>query len=161
MIEFGNHHHGVILSQRMKSVYSPASEIVISRSEKGNLYGGCIYEGYTGTAIGIHICGMRPNWINRDLIYFCFAYPFNQLKVNMLLGKVASTNLEALNIDLHLGFKVVATIEGAVPGGNLLIVRMDREDCHWLHPRYRPRNLEIHNGSVVHREEQVCIGSIH
>lgn len=151
MIEFNNPHHGVALSQRMNSVFSPASEVVISRSEEGRLYGGCIYDGYTGTAIGIHICGMRPNWINRSLIYFCFAYPFLQLKVNMLLGKVASTNQAALDIDLHLGFRVVATIPGAVPGGDLLIVRLNREDCRYLHPGYRPKNLEIVNGGVVVR----------
>lgn len=151
MIHFGNAQHGWELSKSMKAVYSPDAEMCISRTENEQLYGGCIYDGFTGPAIGIHICGMRPNWINRQLIWYCFAYPFIQLKCNMLLGKVASTNEAALKLDLHLGFKVVCSIPGAVPGGDLLIVRMDREDCHWL--RHPPRAKQVINGQTV------CAGS--
>ena len=150
MIEFNNDKHGEKLAQRMGSVFSPKAEKVISRSERGVLYGGCIYDGHTGPAVGIHVVGMRPNWVNRHLIYFCFAYPFYQLKVDMLLGKVASTNKAALKLDLHLGFRVLYAIEGAVPGGDLLILRMDKNDCRWLDRP--PTDIEIVPGGIAVRK---------
>jgi RimJ/RimL family protein N-acetyltransferase len=80
----------------------------------------------------MHTAAIVPNWISKDLLWACFDYPFNILKVKVILASVASTNTEALKLDRHLGFKDKAYIEDAHIDGDLVILAMRREDCRWL-----------------------------
>jgi RimJ/RimL family protein N-acetyltransferase len=80
----------------------------------------------------MHTAAIVPNWISKDLLWACFDYPFNILKVKVILASVASTNEEALKLDRHLGFKDKAYIEDAHIDGDLVILAMRREDCRWL-----------------------------
>jgi RimJ/RimL family protein N-acetyltransferase len=132
MIELGSILHGQKIATAMKAVYNSSSETVISRSERGRLYGGCIFSDYTGTSVCMHIAGFTPTWINRDMIAVCFRYAFNQLHSKVIIGRVASTNVKALKLDLHLGFREVARIKDAVPDGDIIILELRREDCKWL-----------------------------
>ena len=80
----------------------------------------------------MHTASIVPNWISKDLLWACFDYPFNILKVKVILATVASTNKEALKIDRHLGFVDKAYIEDAHLDGDLVILAMRRENCRWL-----------------------------
>jgi RimJ/RimL family protein N-acetyltransferase len=80
----------------------------------------------------MHTAAIVPNWISKDLLWACFDYPFNILKVKVILASVASTNTEALRLDRHLGFVDKAYIEDAHIDGDLIILAMRRENCRWL-----------------------------
>ena len=80
----------------------------------------------------MHTAAIVPNWISKDLLWACFDYPFNILKVKVILASVASTNEEALRLDRHLGFVDKAYIEDAHLDGDLVILAMRRENCRWL-----------------------------
>lgn len=80
----------------------------------------------------MHTAAIVPNWISKDLLWACFDYPFNILKVKVILASVASTNTEALKLDRHLGFLDKACIEDAHIDGDLIILAMRRENCRWL-----------------------------
>ena len=80
----------------------------------------------------MHTAAIVPNWISKDLLWACFDYPFNILKVKVILASVASTNTEALKLDRHLGFVDKAYIEDAHIDGDLVILAMRRENCRWL-----------------------------
>ena len=80
----------------------------------------------------MHTAAIVPNWISKDLLWACFDYPFNILKVKVILATVASTNEEALKLDRHLGFVDKAYIEDAHIDGDLVILAMRRENCRWL-----------------------------
>jgi len=80
----------------------------------------------------MHTAAIVPNWISKDLLWACFDYPFNILKVKVILASVASTNTEALRLDRHLGFVDKAYIEDAHLNGDLVILAMRRENCRWL-----------------------------
>ena len=80
----------------------------------------------------MHTASIVPNWISKDLLWACFDYPFNILKVKVILASVASTNKEALRLDRHLGFVDKAYIEDAHIDGDLVILAMRRENCRWL-----------------------------
>lgn len=80
----------------------------------------------------MHTAAIVPNWISKDLLWACFDYPFNILKVKVIIASVASTNEEALKLDRHLGFVDKAYIEDAHIDGDLVILAMRREDCRWL-----------------------------
>jgi RimJ/RimL family protein N-acetyltransferase len=80
----------------------------------------------------MHTAAIVTNWISKDLLWACFDYPFNILKVKVILATVASTNTEALKLDRHLGFVDKAYIEDAHIDGDLVILAMRRENCRWL-----------------------------
>jgi RimJ/RimL family protein N-acetyltransferase len=80
----------------------------------------------------MHTAAIVPNWISKDLLWACFDYPFNILKVKVILASVASTNTEALKLDRHLGFVDKAYIEDAHIDGDLVILAMRRENCRWI-----------------------------
>jgi RimJ/RimL family protein N-acetyltransferase len=61
-----------------------------------------------------------------------FDYPFNQLKVKKLIGKVAEDNEDAVKLDEHFGFVLEATVHDYSPSGALKIYTMVREQCRIL-----------------------------
>ena len=105
----------------------------IGLERDGELIAGVLYEDYNGANVLMHVAaepGRR--WLNREYLHKCFAYPFGQLECKRVTGVVPSNNLEALRFDLHLGFEVEAVLTGAHPGGDLIVLRMLRENCRWI-----------------------------
>lgn len=111
----------------------------ISRTIDGELAGGVTYAGYTGASIHMHMAGFRPDWGDRDMLWVCFDYPFNQLGCKKVFAQVPETNTKALEIDQRLGFKIVAKIEDVFPDGACYVLALAREDCRWL--KLKPRNI--------------------
>lgn len=90
------------------------------------------YDNIMDKSCQMHTAAIVPNWISKDLLWACFDYPFNILKVKVILALVASNNMEALRLDRHLGFIDKAYIEDAHVDGDLVILAMRRENCRWL-----------------------------
>lgn len=139
MIQFGNHEHGYRIAEAAGCVYNPAVDQVISRVEDGELWGGNIITGFTGVSVHMHTAGFRPGWANRDFLWVLFHYPFVQLGCRTVFGQVPESNTKALEIDLKLGFKIVARIDDVFPDGACLVLSLAREDCRWLN--LKPRGL--------------------
>ena len=111
-----------------------------ARVVDGDLYGGVVYNGYTEASMMIHSAAFHDRWINRDLLWITFDYPFNQLGVHRLFGQVPADNLAALKFNRNLGFRTVAIIEGVYKDDVAChVMRMDREDCRFL--KIRPRHI--------------------
>lgn len=104
----------------------------IARVMDGELAGGVIYSGYTKKSISMHVAGFRDDWINRDMLWICFDYPFMQLGCEVLFGQVPSDNLRALEFDMKLGFKIRARIEDVFPDADLFVLAMRKDECRWL-----------------------------
>ena len=141
MIEFNNQDHGRILADEIGIQYNPEHDTVIARvTSQGNLLGGVIFNNYTGTSITIHVAGFSPTWINPDMLWVTFHYPFVRLGCRKIIGQVSSGNSRALEFDKKLGFIEEARIKDVYPDGDLVLVSMTREDCRWL--RIKPRSLK-------------------
>lgn len=140
MIEFSNHEHGYRIANAAGCIFNPACDQVISITSQGKLLGGNVLTGYTGASIHMHTAGFVPRWATRDFLWVAFDYPFNQLGCKKVFGQVPEYNKQALEIDLKLGFKVVARIEDVFPDGACLVLALAREDCRWLN--LKPRSLK-------------------
>lgn len=138
MIRFNHAEDGHAIAAAAGCTFNAAVDVVIARFEK-KLLGGVIYQNYTGTSINCHMAGFEPNWINKDLLWICFDYPFNQLGCKYMFGQVPSCNSKALDFDTKLGFTELTRIPGVFPNGELVVLRMAREDCRYL--RLRPRGF--------------------
>lgn len=139
MILFGDHDHGFQIAAAAGSAFNPYADMVISRVDERGLLGGAVYQNYTGASIGMHVAGFHADWLNKDLLWVGFHYPFVQLGCQRIFGQVPASNLQALEFDLRLGFKEVTRIDGVFPDGGLIVLAMDRDDCKWL--RLRPTGL--------------------
>lgn len=117
----------------MDGDWQPGRGTAIGLKEDGELIAAAVYDSYNGRSLCMHVAALPGRfWCTRDFRYYCFAYPFYQLKVSKILGMVASTNLAARRFDENLGFVLEATLKDAHPGGDLLIYSMTKDQCRWL-----------------------------
>jgi RimJ/RimL family protein N-acetyltransferase len=115
------------------------SDQCIARIRDDKLMGGILYTGYTGRSVEMHVAGFDPRWINKDILWMAFDYPFNQLEVLKVLGRVSSGNSRALDFDYKLGFVLEAVIKDVYPDGDLLVLSMYSDQCRWL--KLKPRTV--------------------
>lgn len=139
MIHVGNDAHGRQVMKAINSIFSPVTMQVISRDEKGELYGGVIYENYTGVngSVLAHVAGFRPNWLNRDMLYIMFDYPFKQLGCRAVFLQVPESNGPSLKFAKSLGFKEYLLIEDVFPNDNMILLKMKADDCRFLNVKPR------------------------
>jgi len=117
----------------------------IGLEENGELIAGVVYDDFNGSNVWMHVAASPgKKWLNREYLWFCFHYPFNQLGVNRVSGWVEVNNMEARRFDEHLGFKAEAVLEGAGRDGqDVIIYRMWRHECRFIKGN---RNVEMaHN----------------
>jgi hypothetical protein len=143
MILMGQRSHGDAIAHAAGIEYKYGVDPIISRvTSEGNLMGGVIYQGYTGKggSIGMHVGAFKPNWVNRDLLWVCFDYPFNQLEVNKIFGLTPATNKVAMDFNYNLGFTYETSVRDVFADGDMVVLSMYRKDCRWL--KVKPRTLQ-------------------
>lgn len=97
------------------------------------LVAGVLYEDWNGANILGHVAAVPGRrWLNREFLWFCFHYPFEQLGVKRITGIVPSVNADARRFDESLGFELEATLKDAHPLGDLCVYKMTRDKCRWL-----------------------------
>lgn len=96
----------------------------------GDIRGVVGFDGYNGASIAMHIAG-DPGWLNRDLLKAVLDYPFNVCKVKVLLAYISASNEKSMRLAKHFGFKVAATLDGAHPDGDLVLLTMQRDQCRF------------------------------
>lgn len=104
----------------------------IGRVVDNNLIGVVGYNGFTGTSCYMHMAGEGGRWMNKRFVHEAFRYPFETLKLKMVLATVSSGNTRALEIDKRFGFRELIYIPGAHEEGGIHVLQMLREECRWL-----------------------------
>lgn len=132
MLVLNNHEHARAIAKEAGCFFNPECDHCISRAEDGRLLGGVIFTGYTGASIGLHVAGFDPRWLDRDMLWMTFHYPFEQLGVRKITGTIPSGNRKALLFNRKLGFAEEARIADVFPDGDLVIMSMTRDQCRWL-----------------------------
>lgn len=117
--------------------FVPKLHFCIARySESDKLMGGTLYTDFWGGSVGCHFAGFAPGWINRELLWLGFDYPFNHLKVKKLFGTIRESNVQSRNVALRLGYKIEYLIEGVFNRSDgingMYLMSMLKEDCKWL-----------------------------
>jgi hypothetical protein len=131
---------GPWLMKLLKTEWFPGRGSIIGLWEDGvGPIAGCLYESYNKASIIGHLAGVGKKWMNREYLWYCYYYPFEELKVNKIIGVVESDNLEAQKLDEHMGFTKEATLVGCAPKGDLIIYTMTKDQCRWLQLRNKYR----------------------
>ena len=113
----------------------PQTTQCIGQLKDGNLVAVAGYTNFMPKACEIHIGSVGEHWASKDFIWAVFDYPFNKLGVSVILGQICADNTDALKLNRHLGFKVVAEIPDALMSGDLVIMAMRKEECRFLNIR--------------------------
>jgi hypothetical protein len=140
MIHSGELAHAEVIAAVADCIFNPDAHICISRTnDLGMLLGGVIYQGFNGAggSITMHVAGFDPHWINRDMLWACFHYPFVQLKVRSIFGQTPAKNKKALEFNRKLGFTEVYRVDEFFPNDDMIVFRMRAEECRWL--KIKPR----------------------
>jgi RimJ/RimL family protein N-acetyltransferase len=142
MIHVNNYDHGQMIMKAINSDFTEVTMQVISRSENGVLYGGVVYENYTGPkgSCLVHIAGFNKRWINRDMLYIMFDFPFRQLDCRQAFCQVAGKNTETLAFNKSFGWEEVITLEDVFPDDDMILMRMRRDNCRYLD--VKPRTVQ-------------------
>ena len=115
--------------------YFPGRYAAVGELKNGEPSVGVLYEGFTGTNVSCHIRGVE-GWANRRVLSYIFDYPFNRLKVKRMTCAIRSDNQKSLDMVKKMGFELECKLDQAIPGGDVLIFRMFRENCKYLGGRY-------------------------
>jgi hypothetical protein len=110
----------------------PKNLMCIGQEIDGELKAVSSYSNFQGKSCNFSLAG-EGNFMNKDYLWAMFDYPFNILKLKVIIATIAGNNEKSLKLSRHLGFKEIANIADAHKDGNLIIMVMKREDCKWLH----------------------------
>lgn len=124
---------GPWICAQLETDWLPGRGSCIGMEEDGDIVAGVLFDSFNGASICMHVAALPgKRWMNRELLWTCFAYPFLQLRVRKILGFVAEGNRVARAFDEHLGFVREATLTNAHPSGALIVYSMTRSQCRWL-----------------------------
>jgi RimJ/RimL family protein N-acetyltransferase len=139
-IRFNHPADGYAIAECAGTAFNPSRDISICRLRDDVRLGGVMFSNYTTESIAIHSGSWTEHWINRDMLFATFDYPFKQLKVNRIFGYVPENNLHAIQFNKNVGFTHVATIPGMFEHGvACYLMKLEREDCRFLN--VKPRGI--------------------
>jgi hypothetical protein len=106
----------------------------------GKLVAGAMYESYKGPNGSITMAGrIDSKFLPPKFYWMIFDYPFNQLKVEKIVGFVSEKNRKAQVLDEHLGFVLETRIKNYLPDADALVYSMTKEQCRFIGAKYAKR----------------------
>lgn len=90
------------------------------------------YNGFVGHTCCMHVVIQRPDLVSPRIVREAFEYPFIIAECVAVLALVDSTNEAALKFDTKLGFKEIDRIPHGGVDGDLVVMKMMRDECRWL-----------------------------
>ena len=104
----------------------------IGQEKDGKLIAVVGYNSFLPNSCQMHIASTDVLWPTKDFLFAVFDYPFNKLKVKVIIAPICKGNVKPLNMCRKLGFEQVADIPYGHPDGDLIVVAMKRNQCKWL-----------------------------
>ena len=120
------------VSLAAKVAFIPRWHQCLARMSGDDVLGGIIYTSYHYASMEMHVAGFVPQWLNRELLWAAFDYPFRSLNLLKVISPIPETNKKSLAFCLNLGFKVEATIADVFPDGGMNILSLYKDDCRFL-----------------------------
>lgn len=135
-VRFNHIPDGQAVADKIGYIYfHPVHDRVIARVDRSkNLRGAVIYtqsSGRGGSCV-CHIAAFDRCWLNQDMLWVMFDYPFNQIGVKKIIIQVPESNTRSFNFVKNLGFVVEHVIEHGYPGESMILMSMTRAQCRFL-----------------------------
>jgi L-amino acid N-acyltransferase YncA len=118
-------------SQPLLELFGPPPYVVpyhcMWNEENSQVMGGFIWSHYGGGTIQMHQAGRGP-WVTRRLLRAAFTYCFDELGVQVILGMQKSSQQQAYDLAIRVGFQQL----GVIPKVGICVLTMVREQCLYL-----------------------------
>lgn len=126
------------VAKRTSEFGNYGAAVGIGMESDGKLIAGVVFNDYNGANICMHVASdLSRSWMNKEFLWFCFYYPFEQAKVKRITTVVAESNEAAIKFNRHIGFTEETRLKDAHPDGDLIVFRMFRDACRWSNRRER------------------------
>jgi len=110
----------------------PQETMCIGSVKDSELVGVTGFNAFMPNSCQIHVAAKDVQFLTREYLNCVFDYPFNKLKVKVIIAPICKDNVKSLNLCRKLGFEQVADIPYGHPNGDLIVVTMKRNQCRWL-----------------------------
>jgi RimJ/RimL family protein N-acetyltransferase len=110
----------------------PQETMCIGSIKNDKLVGVTGFNSFLPDSCQIHVASTDVYFLSKWYLNCVFDYPFNKLKVKVILAPIYKGNVKSLNLCRKLGFEQVADIPYGHPDGDLIVVAMKRNQCKWL-----------------------------
>ncbi len=118
--------------------YTAAVGIGVERD--GEIQGAVVFHEFNGASIRIHVVSNKSaSWITREWLHVIFSYAFDQCKVKRVTGFTPEVNAHALQFNKRIGFVEEARLKDAEPTGDVVVLKMTRDNCRWIDYEHFPR----------------------
>ena len=119
---------------RFNPIYATSWQTGIVTKRHGEVIAAALYHEFNGSNVFMHVAGTPgTNWLTREMLYWCFHYPFMQLGCQRITGWIEDHNWASRHFAERTGWTHETTLEKASStGGDVLIYRMMREDYRYV-----------------------------
>jgi RimJ/RimL family protein N-acetyltransferase len=101
--------------------------------QDGTLVAGIVFHQFNDSNAVTHIAVTKPSKRLVELLRHAANYAFNRVGLLRLTGLVTSGNIQALRLDLHLGWELEFTMKSAgARGEDMHVLVMWPDKCRWL-----------------------------
>lgn len=117
---------------KLLNIELPSDSVCLGRVIDGKLRAVAVFCEFKGNMCNFHLCGTGNHWMSKEFLWAMFDYPFEKLRLKVILAVIAGSNKKSLRLGRKLGFKELAKIPDAIDDGGLVIFTMRPADCRWL-----------------------------
>lgn len=110
----------------------PQETACIGQEKDGKIVAVFGFNNFTANSCQIHVASVGEYWFSKELLFAMFDYPFNKVKVKVIMATVYKGNIKSLNFCRKLGFVQVGDIPYGHAKGDLIVFAMKRNQCRWL-----------------------------
>ena len=119
------------LETKLKTPLSDKAVFLGRLRADGSIWGVVGFDNFSKFDCEMFMAG-EPGWVSRTFCKAVFSYPFKQLGLLRVTGRVESTDTKTLDIDKRLGFQVEGCLRNALGENDIIIVGMLRHECKWV-----------------------------
>ena len=119
------------LESKLKTTLSDSAQYLGRLRDDGSIWGVVGFDNFSEYDCEMFMAG-EPGWISRTFMKASFAYPFKQLGLSRVTGRVDAHDTKTIDIDKRLGFRVEGRLRNALGDRDIVIVGMLRQECRWI-----------------------------
>ena len=119
------------LQERVVTELSPNAVFLGRLRDDGSIWGVVGFDNFSEYDCEMFMGG-EPGWMSKRLAQAVFFYPFKQLGLKRVSGRVDSNDKRTLAMDKRIGFQVEGCLRSALGDRDIIIVGMLQHECKWI-----------------------------